>query len=150
MESLASELWSVEQSLAENIINIDFSDSKVKYILNPLDYCEDPHLQYLHKYLTGPKTLLFLGLNPGPWGMGQTGVPFGEVTHCQSFLNITGESHHCLIITSPLPLPRCGEDSDQLSSESQDSRLLLHQERGQWREVLEVRPVQMVHCGEVL
>ena len=94
MESIASDLWSIEQSLAEEIINIDFADSKVKYILNPLEYCEDPHLQYLHKYLTGPKSFLFLGLNPGPWGMGQTGVPFGEVTHCQNFLNISGESLH--------------------------------------------------------
>lgn len=52
MGSIASELWSIEQSLAQEVINLDFADSNVKYILNPLDYCEDPHLQYLNKYLT--------------------------------------------------------------------------------------------------
>ena len=66
--NFATELWSIESSLADELRKVDFADSKVKYILNPLEYCEDPHLQYLDKYLTGPKTVLFLGLNPGPWG----------------------------------------------------------------------------------
>ena len=91
MNDLAREFWTMEKSLAEELGKVDFADSKVKYILNPLEYCEEPHLQYLEKYLTGPKTVLFLGLNPGPWGMGQTGVPFGAVTPCQTFLNISGE-----------------------------------------------------------
>ena len=94
MDSIASDLWSIEQSLAQEIIKLDFTDSKVRYLLNPLEYCQAPHLQYLTKYLTGPRPVLCLGLNPGPWGMGQTGVPFGEVTHCQNFLNISGESLH--------------------------------------------------------
>ena len=91
MNTFATELWDIERSLAEGLRKVDFSDSKVKYILSPLEYCSAPHLQYLEKYLRGPKPVLFLGLNPGPWGMGQTGVPFGEVTHCQTFLNISGE-----------------------------------------------------------
>ena len=91
MNSFASEFWDIERSVAGELGKVDFADSKVKYILNPLEYCEVPHLQYLQKFLTGPKSVLFLGLNPGPWGCGQTGVPFGEVTHCQTFLNISGE-----------------------------------------------------------
>ncbi|KAK7866569.1 hypothetical protein R5R35_010416 [Gryllus longicercus] len=34
---------------------------------------------------------MFLGMNPGPWGMSQTGVPFGEVNIVREWLGITGE-----------------------------------------------------------
>merc|ERR1719300_1376349 len=43
-------------------------------------------MNYLEKYVTGSKKILFVGLNPGPWGMCQTGVPFGEVNHWRNFL----------------------------------------------------------------
>ena len=33
---------------------------------------------------------MFLGMNPGPWGMSQTGVPFGEVAAVRSFLGLEG------------------------------------------------------------
>ncbi|MDP7030628.1 MAG: hypothetical protein QF733_10490, partial [Phycisphaerales bacterium] len=32
---------------------------------------------------------LLLGMNPGPWGLAQTGVPFGEVDHVKRFLRIS-------------------------------------------------------------
>lgn len=57
MNNFATEYWSIERSLAEEVRKADFADPKVKYILNPLEYCEDPHLQYLEKYLSGPKTV---------------------------------------------------------------------------------------------
>ena len=41
-------------------------------------------------YARGPKKVLFLGMNPGPWGMAQTGVPFGEVEAVRGFLKIKG------------------------------------------------------------
>ena len=47
-------------------------------------------MKFLTKYLDGPRRVLFVGLNPGPWGMCQTGIPFGDVGQCKDFLNITG------------------------------------------------------------
>ena len=87
----AEQLWRLEQSAAEELQHRQYDvKSKVKFILNPLDYAREPHIKFLSKYLTGPKSVLFVGLNPGPWGMCQTGLPFGEVNKCRDFLGITG------------------------------------------------------------
>lgn len=48
--------------------------SQVKYVYNPLEYAYCVHSDFLKKYCCGPKDILFLGMNPGPWGMMQTGV----------------------------------------------------------------------------
>ena len=49
----------------------------VSYVYNPLDYAWAAHREYLRRYATGRKRVVFLGMNPGPFGMVQTGVPFG-------------------------------------------------------------------------
>ena len=49
----------------------------VAHVTNPLDYAWELHEQFITKWAgCGAKTLL-LGMNPGPYGMAQTGVPFG-------------------------------------------------------------------------
>ena len=81
----------IESELAEDLENMERErESKVKFVLNPLDYAQDPHIKFLNKYLVGPRRVLFVGLNPGPWGMCQTGIPFGDVGQCKDFLQITG------------------------------------------------------------
>ena len=50
----------------------------VTHVYQPLDYAWSPHEKYL-KMFDGPREVLLLGMNPGPWGMAQTGVPFGEI-----------------------------------------------------------------------
>lgn len=64
----------------------------VTHVYNPLTYAKKPFDQYIERYLAGPisRTLL-LGMNPGPWGMAQTGVPFGEVSAVRDWLGITAE-----------------------------------------------------------
>lgn len=64
--------------------------SDVKYIYSPLEYAYYVHSDFLKKYCQGPKTILFLGMNPGPWGMMQTGVPFGEITIVRNWLKVNG------------------------------------------------------------
>lgn len=60
----------------------------VAHVYNPLIYAAKAHGQYLDRYCrTGTKVLL-LGMNPGPWGMAQTGVPFGEVSLVRNWLGI--------------------------------------------------------------
>lgn len=60
----------------------------VAYVYNPLDYAWDAYQTYLERYARGPKRTLFLGMNPGPWGMAQTGIPFGEVAAVREWLGI--------------------------------------------------------------
>ena len=62
----------------------------VAYVYNPLEYAWSGYKSYLNRYGRGRKRVIFLGMNPGPWGMAQTGVPFGEVTHVRDWLNISG------------------------------------------------------------
>lgn len=54
------------------------SPSSITYTYNPLIYAGEVHCAYLQKFLTGPKRLMFVGMNPGPNGMGQNGVPFNS------------------------------------------------------------------------
>src|SRR5690606_2952145 len=61
------------------------------FTYNPLSYARIPHELYLSRYGTGAKEVLLLGMNPGPFGMAQTGVPFGDVTMVRDFLGIVGK-----------------------------------------------------------
>jgi len=60
----------------------------VCYIYNPLDYARAPFLQYCRKYARRSGQVMLLGMNPGPWGMAQTGVPFGAVAMVRDWLKI--------------------------------------------------------------
>lgn len=62
----------------------------VAYVYNPLDYAREPLERYLERWGRGPKELLFVGMNPGPFGMMQTGVPFGEIAMVRDWLGISG------------------------------------------------------------
>lgn len=58
------------------------------YVYNPLDYAWEAHKQYLTKYVNNTVDIIFLGMNPGPFGMMQNGVPFGEVNAVKNYLKI--------------------------------------------------------------
>lgn len=60
----------------------------VTHVYNPLVYARANHDAYWARYGTGPKRVLVLGMNPGPWGMAQTGVPFGEVATVRDWLDL--------------------------------------------------------------
>lgn len=57
---------------------------------NPLEYAWDRHCDYLTRFGSGQKKVIFLGMNPGPYGMAQTGVPFGEIPHVRDWMGISG------------------------------------------------------------
>ena len=63
----------------------------VDCVYHPLDYAHRPHHRYLERFASGPKEVLLLGMNPGPFGMVQTGVPFGEVAAVRDWLGIDAE-----------------------------------------------------------
>ncbi|PCI37472.1 MAG: single-stranded DNA-binding protein [Elusimicrobia bacterium] len=60
----------------------------VAFVYNPLDYARRPHELFLGKWGLGPREVLLLGMNPGPFGMAQTGVPFGEVSMVRDWIGI--------------------------------------------------------------
>jgi single-strand selective monofunctional uracil DNA glycosylase len=60
----------------------------VTHVYSPLEYARAPHLEYLRRYGQAPREVLLLGMNPGPFGMAQTGVPFGDVGLVRGWLGI--------------------------------------------------------------
>jgi single-strand selective monofunctional uracil DNA glycosylase len=60
----------------------------VAYVYNPLDYAWPAHKAYLKKFGNSRKRVVFLGMNPGPFGMAQTGVPFGEIAAVRDWLGL--------------------------------------------------------------
>lgn len=83
----AAALITATRELSTRIERLKFS-APVAYVGNPLNYAREPHELYLAKYANGPKRILFLGMNPGPFGMAQTGVPFGEIAAARDWLGI--------------------------------------------------------------
>ena len=65
----------------------------VAHVYNPLTYAWAPYEAYLRKFSATRKRVVFLGMNPGPFGMVQTGVPFGEVAAVREWLKIEAEIH---------------------------------------------------------
>lgn len=62
----------------------------VSHVYNPLDYAWEVHRHYLERYGEGRKRVVFVGMNPGPFGMAQIGVPFGEIASARDWLGLQG------------------------------------------------------------
>lgn len=58
------------------------------HVYNPLHYAWTPHEQYVTRFARPHARILMLGMNPGPWGMAQTGVPFGDVPSVRDWMGI--------------------------------------------------------------
>ncbi len=56
-------------------------------VYNPLAYARPAHEAYLDLF-RGPRRIVIAGMNPGPWGMVQTGVPFGNVGHARQIVTL--------------------------------------------------------------
>ena len=63
----------------------------VTHVYNPLTYAWNAQEEYLRRFGNGPKRVVFLGMNPGPFGMVQTGVPFGEIAAVRDWLGISAK-----------------------------------------------------------
>jgi single-strand selective monofunctional uracil DNA glycosylase len=68
-------------------------DAGVAWTYRPLDYAWEVHEAYLRRYVGRPRALL-VGMNPGPWGMGQTGVPFGDPVLVGQWLGLADAPVH--------------------------------------------------------
>lgn len=88
--SLPASLVDCAKQLSAAVDALSFA-APITHVFNPLNYAAALHHSYLTRYGQGKKRVLFLGMNPGPFGMMQTGVPFGEVAAVKEFLNLSGK-----------------------------------------------------------
>ena len=80
-------LIAAARTLCDAVDLLPFS-APATHTLNPLDYAWAPHEQYLRKFGQGKKRVVFMGMNPGPFGMVQVGIPFGEVNAVRDWMQI--------------------------------------------------------------
>lgn len=86
--SRAKQLKAICAELSKAMSALTFAEP-VTHVYNPLEYARRPFQKYLSRYMAGPRgRTLLLGMNPGPWGMAQTGVPFGEIASVRDWLGI--------------------------------------------------------------
>ncbi len=88
--ALPDRLLAAEQRLIRDLAPLRFR-APVTHVYNPLVYAARPHRLYLRRFAATPKRVVYLGMNPGPYGMAQTGVPFGEVARVRDWLGIEGK-----------------------------------------------------------
>jgi single-strand selective monofunctional uracil DNA glycosylase len=86
---IAEQLKTIYRDLSRVIDGLSFGPPTA-CVYNPLDYARGPAEQYLDMAGGAHKEMLFLGMNPGPWGMAQTGVPFGTVGFVRDWLGVEG------------------------------------------------------------
>lgn len=58
------------------------------HVYDPLVYAWDGYAQFLQRFGEAKGRVLIVGMNPGPWGMAQTGVPFGNVSAVRDWFRI--------------------------------------------------------------
>lgn len=87
MAKIATEMQVAAQRLADEVRPLRFGPP-VTHVYNPLEYAWAPHRRYIERYGATRKRALWLGMNPGPFGMAQTGVPFGDIPSVRDFLKI--------------------------------------------------------------
>jgi single-strand selective monofunctional uracil DNA glycosylase len=85
----APALIAAARDLSADLAGLSFAPP-VSHVYNPLDYAWPIHQAYLERYATGARRVVFLGMNPGPFGMVQTGVPFGEIEAVRDWMGLTG------------------------------------------------------------
>lgn len=82
-------LTEIADRLAARLSSLTF-DLPITHVYHPLIYARRTHHDYLARYGGGRGGVVLVGMNPGPWGMAQTGIPFGEINYVRDWLKIEG------------------------------------------------------------
>ncbi|MBU6161385.1 MAG: single-stranded DNA-binding protein [Myxococcales bacterium] len=82
---MSIDLAPLHRTLAQRLSALHFT-GPVAYTYNPLQYAWLPLEKYLNQWAGQTGRVLLLGMNPGPFGMAQTGVPFGDVSYARDWL----------------------------------------------------------------
>ena len=85
--SVGADVVAIARRLAGAVDALAFA-APVAHVYNPLDYARVPAEAYLARYARKGVDAVLVGMNPGPFGMAQTGVPFGEVAAARDWLGL--------------------------------------------------------------
>jgi single-strand selective monofunctional uracil DNA glycosylase len=85
--TISKKLIEAAERLRDDVDALSFG-APVTHVYNPLRYAWEAHEAYLRKFGDSRKRVVFLGMNPGPWGMSQVGIPFGEVAAVRDWMGI--------------------------------------------------------------
>lgn len=88
--SIATQLLAATDQLCGDLSSLSFGEP-VTHVYNPLIYARASHEQFVKRFGDSRKRVLMLGMNPGPWGMAQTGVAFGEIPAVRDWMRIEAE-----------------------------------------------------------
>ena len=86
-KDISTQMIKAARTLCKGVDQLHFPPP-VSWAYNPLHYGRAPHDDYLKRYASNRKRFIFLGMNPGPFGMVQTAVPFGEISIVRDWLGI--------------------------------------------------------------
>ncbi|MCG3189480.1 MAG: hypothetical protein LKCHEGNO_01861 [Burkholderiaceae bacterium] len=86
---VARQLLNAARELSRSLATLRFAPP-VAHVYDPLQYAWAPYAAYVRRYGATRKRVVLLGMNPGPFGMMQTGVPFGEVAAVRDWMGLTG------------------------------------------------------------
>jgi single-strand selective monofunctional uracil DNA glycosylase len=86
--STSRQLVAAARELSRQVDELKFA-APVTHVYNPLAYAWPAHEEYLRRFGGGRKRVVFLGMNPGPFGMVQTGIPFGEIAAVRDWLKLS-------------------------------------------------------------
>jgi single-strand selective monofunctional uracil DNA glycosylase len=100
MDTSPDQLIAAARALCDAVEKLRFSPP-MAHVYNPLTYAWTGYEAYARRFGNGAKNVIFLGMNPGPFGMMQTGVPFGEIAAVRDWLGI-----QCSIASPPLAHPK--------------------------------------------
>src|SRR3954469_7028292 len=87
---IAERMLKAARELRDAVAKLRFG-VPVTHVYNPLEYAWAAHEAYVRRFADSGKRAVFLGMNPGPFGMVQTGIPFGEVGAVRDWLGISAE-----------------------------------------------------------
>lgn len=86
-QTIAEALIAAARELSDGVEDLAFA-APVSHRYNPLVYAWAAHEAYLRRYAANRKKVIFIGMNPGPFGMVQCGVPFGEIAAVRDWMGI--------------------------------------------------------------
>ena len=86
--NIADEVVEAAKELSRKVTALEFAEP-VSFVYNPLEYAFRPYEEYVRRFGSSKKRAIFLGMNPGPFGMVQTGIPFGEVAMVKTWLKLS-------------------------------------------------------------
>ena len=90
MPAESKQLIAAARELCAQVDRLRFK-RPVTHVYNPLNYARAAHEAYLRRFGDGKRRVVFMGMNPGPFGMVQTGIPFGEVAAVRDWLKISAK-----------------------------------------------------------